>query len=73
MSLKHNYFFLQRNSQSQTEEDSGFQVFALPEFEYPPEFFADLNFDWEMENPFMFDNYQEAHVTNEVMNFHVLT
>uniref|UniRef100_A0A1J3H6A8 NAC domain-containing protein 86 n=3 Tax=Noccaea caerulescens TaxID=107243 RepID=A0A1J3H6A8_NOCCA len=64
---------LKRNSQSQTEEDSGFQVFALPEFEYPPEFFADLNFDWEMENPFMFDNYQEAHVTNEVMNFHVLT
>ncbi|CAH2034955.1 unnamed protein product, partial [Thlaspi arvense] len=60
------------NIQSQTEEASGLQVFALPEFEYPPEFFADLNFDWEMENPIMFDNYQESHMNNEVMNYHVL-
>ncbi|ESQ33536.1 hypothetical protein EUTSA_v10009466mg [Eutrema salsugineum] len=56
------------NLQSQTEEDSGFQVFALPEFEYPPESFADLNFVWEMENPVMFDNYEESHMNNEVMN-----
>ncbi|KAF8104366.1 hypothetical protein N665_0173s0020 [Sinapis alba] len=60
------------NSQSQTEEDSGFQVFALPEFEYPPEFFADLNFDWGMENPFTFINHQEAHVNDEVVNYGVL-
>ncbi|KFK44992.1 hypothetical protein AALP_AA1G330000 [Arabis alpina] len=61
----------QENSQPQTEQDSGFQEFALPEFEYPQEFFADLNFDWEMESPFMFDNYPEAHMNNEVMNYQV--
>ncbi|KAJ4881398.1 NAC domain containing protein 11 [Raphanus sativus] len=60
------------NSQSRTEEDSGFQVFALPEFEYPSEFFADLNFDRGMENPFTFVNYQEAHVNDEVINYGVL-
>ncbi|KAJ0235851.1 NAC011 [Hirschfeldia incana] len=60
------------NSQSQAEEDSGFQVFVLPEFEYPAEFFADLNFDWEMENPFTFGKYQEAHVNDEVINYGVL-
>ncbi|CAF2226292.1 BnaA08g29850D [Brassica napus] len=60
------------HSQSQTEDDSGFQQFSLPEIGYPPEFFADLNFDWGMENPFPFVQYQEAHVNNEVINYDVL-
>ncbi|CAH8254330.1 unnamed protein product [Arabidopsis lyrata] len=64
--------FFQGNSQSQTEEDSGSQVFPLPELENPPEVFADLNFDWEMDNPFMFDYHPEAHMNNEVMSYHIL-
>ncbi|XP_009107971.1 NAC domain-containing protein 71 isoform X1 [Brassica rapa] len=60
------------HSQSQTEDDSGFQEFSLPEIGYPPEFFADLNFDWGMENSFPFVQYQEAHVNNEVINYDVL-
>ncbi|CAN8313966.1 unnamed protein product [Cochlearia groenlandica] len=54
-------------SQSQTEESLGFQVFAIPEFEYPAVDLADLNFDWEMENPFIFVNYQEARMNGEVI------
>ncbi|VYS47815.1 unnamed protein product [Arabidopsis thaliana] len=61
----------QGNSHSKTEEDSGFQVFTLPEFEYPLEVFADLNFDLEMEDPFMFDYHPEPHMNNEVMSHHI--